>query len=1476
VLTSPGLKDAHRRRTVGVLVDWLKDGYQNLVFAGVADAARELDVNLICFAGGVLGSELRFATTRNLIYDYAGPPVVEGLVLLAGTLGNHVGPEALARYCERYLPVPMTSVAVPLPGIPTVVVDDAEGMREAIRHLVDRHGNRRIAFIRGPAVNEQAEQRFAAYREVLMEKGIPFDEALVAPGDFQAEAGAEAVRLFVDQRKVSFQAMVGANDHMVLGAMEALQKRGIRVPQQVAVIGFDDVDEARFTTPPLTTVRQPLYEQGRQALRLLYSRLEAPKGWGEPPPARVQMKTDLIVRESCGCSSGRVELTRRSELRANKVTLEEYVALNRDELCAAFSRAVRSAAGVAEPGWEGRLVDAFLAEMIGTTRGGFAAVFERVLRRVMTVGGDVGAWHSVLTTLRRLTIPVLFHDPDRWLFAEDLCQAARVQIGEFAERAQARQKLHVDRWARTLSETSEALLASVNLSALLRTVAEQMPRFGIETCYLALFSGAARAPERASLVLEYRAGAATGPADAMAPAETFAPSEVLPARAWPRDRRWTFILEPLSFEREQFGMILMEMGPPEGIIYESLREQISSALNSARLVDQVVQEATQRQIAERDRRKSVQDLFDHMQQAIFTVGPDKRVGQEVSAYARRLFGEVPIVGTLVADLLHLDGCADVEGASRMKLWLECIVGSDELQWSISADDPIRKLVYRRPNADGTFEDRALELEYAPIYDDGAVSKIMFIVKDITEVLCLQAEVLRKDEQNRENLARVKQIAGMGPELFATFVRESKQILDRCQESTRELGDPLRRQEAIHRLFRSMHTLKGNARIFKLTALQGVAHDAEDVFQKMRDGEVSLTDDSTAQLVAKIQEVRGLLSEFERLGRQVLGLDQDDGSDGRAAAFLRGAEVVVERWRNDLFRLEEDVSGAVIFAKRDELRQKVQRFREEARSLGFASLDAAAGDLVRELELTAPEPARLLEGVERVLRTSRATRGLAVELEQADLLPYFLAECQGLLASAVERAPAGAPLSAPIDRARLLLALFESNAIAFALPTLAIGARQLRAEMVIAPPCDPLGGAIMALQDRVVDCRTLAKGVMRGEATIDLLARFQADVRAVIDGMRPPVAPTKITDLQFVKLKEQARACARRFRFRQAAKSVDAAIAAAAEHDDPVVVLSGVAEALSTQVKQYQMMRAELRARAAGHAAPPALDAVVAAVVPASPADHERLVEDLARFEVVIAADGNSGPDHAIVHVPQLRLLELGEAMQRMRAELRGNLGAGGAGAARSLADVDKAIVHLTTSSLADAFAPITQMAQALARDRGKLLRSLTLDGLDLFLPPRATQKLRDLMIHALLNAVDHGIEPPMERAAAGKAIAGQIVLRAQQDEGGTTLQLEDDGRGIDRQRIAQTAVRCGATTERAAAGLTEAEACELLFHPGLSTAEVVSDVSGRGVGMDAIRALAHELGGEAFFTSRASIGSTLTVRIPSGATPHIAATALVA
>jgi DNA-binding LacI/PurR family transcriptional regulator/serine phosphatase RsbU (regulator of sigma subunit) len=295
VAASRGAAAGKPTRTLGFLVDWLKDNYQNAIFTSVADAAARYGANLICFTGGILDSPQLIWSQRNVLYDLVGPHNLDALVITAGTMGNLIGPERLARYLERYRPLPIVSTAYDLPHCPSVIVDNDSGMRAVTSHLIEDHGHRRLAFVRGPAGQQEAERRFRVYQEVLESHGIPFDRSLVYEGTFLRPSGHQAARWFLD-RGVAFDAVVAANDDMAIGVMEALQERGVAVPEQVAVVGFDDTEGARFSQPPLTTVRQPIQALGDEAVRLALAIAE-----GQPVPKCVALPTELTIRQSCGC-----------------------------------------------------------------------------------------------------------------------------------------------------------------------------------------------------------------------------------------------------------------------------------------------------------------------------------------------------------------------------------------------------------------------------------------------------------------------------------------------------------------------------------------------------------------------------------------------------------------------------------------------------------------------------------------------------------------------------------------------------------------------------------------------------------------------------------------------------------------------------------------------------------------------------------------------------------------------------------------------------------------------------------------------------------------------------------------------------------------------------------------------------------------------------------------------------------------------
>jgi two-component system chemotaxis sensor kinase CheA len=157
---------------------------------------------------------------------------------------------------------------------------------------------------------------------------------------------------------------------------------------------------------------------------------------------------------------------------------------------------------------------------------------------------------------------------------------------------------------------------------------------------------------------------------------------------------------------------------------------------------------------------------------------------------------------------------------------------------------------------------------------------------------------------------------------------------------------------------------------------------------------------------------------------------------------------------------------------------------------------------------------------------------------------------------------------------------------------------------------------------------------------------------------------------------------------------------------------------------------------------------------------------------------------------------------------------------------------------------------------------LKLVGKDTELDRTVVEALGDPLVHLIRNSLDHGLEPPEERVAAGKPATGVLEISARHAGGNVVIEVRDDGRGIDLVKVGKRAVERGLITAETAAALDGKGAAELLFLPGFSTAEITSDISGRGVGMDAVRSMIRELGGEVTLTSELGQGTMAQIRLP--------------
>jgi sigma-B regulation protein RsbU (phosphoserine phosphatase) len=594
-------------RTIGVLAGSVLDEYQNTVLFGASDELREQGASVILFAGGVLDSPDRTSAQRNSLYDLIDSKRIDALIVLV-SLGNDVGGEALGEYCARFAPLPMCTLSGTLPGKPSVLVDNAGGMRRLVEHFVVTHGRRRVAFVRGPVGSDEAERRFRIYREVLEGEGIAFDPDLVTVGDFNPPAGAEAVRILCDERRVRFDALIAANDYMALAAAAALAQRGFDVPEQIGVAGFDDIDEARFATPPLTTVRQPLHESGRQAGRIVSAMLE-----GQGYPSRVVLDTVLVLRESCGCSLDRGVVSDTPEEFASVTWLPSYLESRRDEIVAALSGAVSAEHARIAPDWCEPLFNAFMADLRDGTNTRFVSLLGATVRRAVSAGGAIRPWHAVISALGGASMMTV-GDPASKFRADEILHRARVLIGDIRERVQAQHRIRRERWIRTLHETSEALMTAFGENALVEAVAGQLPRLEIPACALSVYVGGEEegVMSRARSLFLYDDGRRLGSSSDDA---SFPSIELAPLR-WLNARPRTLVAEPLVFQGEPLGLVLLEVGPREGLVYEGLRELITAAMKGARLVDQVVLEATRRQRAERERLEKEMEIAANIQTAI--------------------------------------------------------------------------------------------------------------------------------------------------------------------------------------------------------------------------------------------------------------------------------------------------------------------------------------------------------------------------------------------------------------------------------------------------------------------------------------------------------------------------------------------------------------------------------------------------------------------------------------------------------------------------------------------------------------------------------------------------------------------------------------------------------------------------------------------------------------------------------------------
>jgi DNA-binding LacI/PurR family transcriptional regulator len=276
---------SRRTNTIGLLLPEIGGWFFPSMLRGIELAARQAGFDLLIHTVDV---EYPLKTSRRAL----GMHNTDGLIVFT----NSVSDEELSYLYENNFPIVLLHQTPPDGlNIPVITIENKDGAQKLVDHLIEVHGRRRIAFLRGPEGHEDSEWRERGYRESLSAHGIPFDESLVTRGEFDDEKASMAVKQWLENG-IEFDAIFAGDDLSALGAITALQGAGRRVPEDVAVVGFDDIPLARFISPPLTTVRAPTEQTGKDAVTQLVHLIR-----NEPAESITLLPTELVIRKSCGC-----------------------------------------------------------------------------------------------------------------------------------------------------------------------------------------------------------------------------------------------------------------------------------------------------------------------------------------------------------------------------------------------------------------------------------------------------------------------------------------------------------------------------------------------------------------------------------------------------------------------------------------------------------------------------------------------------------------------------------------------------------------------------------------------------------------------------------------------------------------------------------------------------------------------------------------------------------------------------------------------------------------------------------------------------------------------------------------------------------------------------------------------------------------------------------------------------------------------
>lgn len=608
--TGQNLKESSKL-AIGLVINQIEGKYQTRIYRGLTDFAEDEGIDLYIFVGRSLSSPYENEDQCNTIYSLAKSMRLSGLVVTAGSIGSFLPVSGVAEFLAGFAPLPVVTIGMSVPGIPSIRTNNRDGIRAIMQHLVEEHRARRIAFVAGPETSQDANERLEGYREALAENGLAERKDIIYRCDFSFRGSQQVADSISLDDGIPFDAVVAANDEMAIGFMAAMEKRGFRAPFDYLITGFDDVPEVEKCDPALTSVSQPIYEEAVLAGKALVSLIR-----GNPGSDLTVIEAKPIPRGSCGCNEQLPIISRsQGQMQRNAGTTSGPL---REQLLASLSEGLTLSAARINTTKEacGALFDTLYLDLRSFRE---RPLFITTLRDWLDITRDwddaPGIWRDILSRLQNASLEKT-EDIRGHLYLEDIFKNAFACLAHFTGREAGREVMSLRGYLEKFKDLSRTLESATSVGDVIKAAhacAKGFTLDGIAFCLHAEGPKPLGRTDETGTPYDLMRWSSPSSTDTTFPAENIIPDEAFPRLT--KDRRREIVIMPLQGMNVSFGYIAFEGNKTPSVIFDTFRDYVSRAFESverlerAHLAEKALGEVIERTRESGDRFRAITETL---------------------------------------------------------------------------------------------------------------------------------------------------------------------------------------------------------------------------------------------------------------------------------------------------------------------------------------------------------------------------------------------------------------------------------------------------------------------------------------------------------------------------------------------------------------------------------------------------------------------------------------------------------------------------------------------------------------------------------------------------------------------------------------------------------------------------------------------------------------------------------------------------